>query len=274
MYAALTTLINRLDSPEMAGVDVIRWGAPVPAFGDLLSATVATVGLNPSNREFLDERGVELQGPHRRFHTLKSLGLRSWSDASAWHLRLILDSCRSYFLGNPYDRWFRKLDFIVGGSGATYYGASSSACHLDLIPYATASKWTDLTFRQRASLLALAADSLALLLRDSSLRVLLLNGASVIEYFQAVAGIRLEREEIFEWMLYRRHSAHVKGFGYKGLLNSLCGVELSHPILVIGYNHNIQSSFGVTTEVVMSIREWVARTAEEQFGETAGSRTR
>lgn len=29
-------------------------------------------------------------------------------------------------------------------------------------------------------------------------------------------------------------------------------------ILVLGYSHNIQSSFGVTTEVIGAIRDWVA----------------
>src|SRR5260370_1920150 len=140
MHRALTTLIDRLDSPAAFGTDVIRWGCPVPSFGDLSNATVATLGLNPSNREFVDEVGDELQGSYRRFHTLKSLGLASWSDVDARHLRLILESCRTYFLGNPYDRWFKKLDQVVAGTGASFYDGSCVACHLDLIPYATTRK--------------------------------------------------------------------------------------------------------------------------------------
>ena len=55
LLTALTTLINRLDSPAISGTGVIRWGCPVPSFGDLSASRVATVGLNPSNREFVDE---------------------------------------------------------------------------------------------------------------------------------------------------------------------------------------------------------------------------
>src|SRR3977135_1806902 len=105
MYSTLTTLIDRLDSSAISGTNVIRWGCPVPSFGDLLSSQVATLGLNPSNREFVDESGKELQGASRRFHTLRSLGLKSWSEVDARHLRMIIDSCRTYFLGNPYDGW-------------------------------------------------------------------------------------------------------------------------------------------------------------------------
>jgi hypothetical protein len=262
MHSALTTLIDRLDSPALSGTEVIGWGAPVPSFGDLSRARVATLGLNPSNREFVDEEGDELRGPQRRFHTLNSLGIRSWTEVDAGHLELILDSCRTYFLGNPYDKWFKKLDQIVSGSGASYYDGSAIACHLDLIPYATARKWTDLAPRQRSLLFDIAADSLALLLKDSPVRLLILNGQSVVDQFEHAEGIRLERREMGQWALQRRGGGNIAGFAYRGQLSSLCGIEVSQPILVLGYNHNIQSSFGITTSVVAAIREWVAEAAE------------
>ncbi|HXM01976.1 MAG TPA: hypothetical protein VN939_05205, partial [Chthoniobacterales bacterium] len=162
MHATLATLIDRLSSPAVSGTDVISWGSPVPSFGDLSASRVATLGLNPSNREFVDESGDELQGPLRRFHTLKSLGLSSWEDADARHLHLILDSCRAYFLGNSYDRWFKRLDHVISGLNASFYGEKGTACHLDLIPYATSHKWTELTASQRSALLTVAGDTLGL----------------------------------------------------------------------------------------------------------------
>ena len=33
---------------------------------------------------------------------------------------------------------------------------------------------------------------------------------------------------------------------------------MNRDILVLGYNHNIQSSFGVTNEAIRAIRDWVA----------------
>lgn len=263
MHTALTTLIDRLDSPAVSGTDVIRWGCPVPSFGDLSSARVATLGLNPSNREFVDELGEELQGAFRRFHTLASLGLRSWSDVDARHLRLILESCRTYFLGNPYDRWFKRLDQVVSGAKASFYNASCGACHLDLIPYATARKWTELTARQRSSLLAVAADTLGLLLRDSPVRILILNGRSVVGQFQDIAGICLERQQMPAWSLTRQPKPDVAGLAYRGLVHTLSGIRLPHEILVLGYNHNLQSSFGLTKRVILAIRDWISRAVNE-----------
>lgn len=263
LHTTLTTLIDRLDSPAVSGTDVIRWGCPVPSFGDLCNSRIASVGLNPSNREFVDEQGDELQGPLRRFHTLNSLGLASWSDADARHLRLILESCRSYFFANPYDRWFKRLDEVLSGVDASFYSTSSSACHLDLIPYATTRKWTELTPHQRSSLLAVAADTLALLLRDSPLQTLVLNGQSVVNQFQEIAGIRLERQEMASWSLPRNPRADVVGIAYRGVIEALCGIKLPHNILVLGFNHNLQSSFGVTTKVVHAIRGWIAEVVSE-----------
>jgi hypothetical protein len=263
IHAALTTLIDRLDGPSVSETDVIRWGCPVPSFGDLSSARVATVGLNPSNREFVDELGNELEGPSRRFHTLRSLGIESWADADSRHLRLIIESCHSYFLGNPYDTWFKRMDQIISGANASFYDPSRAACHLDLIPYATARKWTEQTLRQRHLLMAVAADTLGLLLRDSQVRLLILNGRSVVEQFEDIAGIKLEQRRMPSWSLWRQSRPDVAGVGYMGVVEALSGIRLPHQITVLGYNHNIQGSFGVTSKVIRAIRAWIMQSTNE-----------
>lgn len=259
LFPALVTLLDRIAADAAREADVIAWGSPVPAFGDPAVARVATLGLNPSNREFVDERGTELAGEARRFHTLGSLGLAAWDDAHADHLDRILAACCDYFAGNPYDRWFRRLDAVVSATGASFYDPASPACHLDLIPYATARKWTDLSVRQRSGLLTLAADTLGLLLSRSAIRVLILNGQSVIAHFQEATGIALHRTEMRGWALPRQSGGDVPGYAYIGRVDAVSGFPLPHELLVLGFNHNLQSSFGVTTGVVRAIRWWVGR---------------
>ena len=260
----LTTLIYRLDSTaQLARSRVLKWGCPVPAFGDLGGAHVATLGLNPSNREFVDNAGRELEGPSRRFPTLRSLQLRSWSDVSAHHLSLILESCLHYFHRNPYDAWFRKLDFVLSGINASYYGGASQACHLDLIPYATTRKWTELATHQRRTLLSVCSDTLALLLRDSPIRVLILNGRSVINHFNDLITPPLDASEIPSWALARGSGLHVKGIAYRGVVSTMTGVPLGRDVLVLGFNHNLQSSFGVSREVIRAIRDWIGEAAKD-----------
>ena len=260
--SVLTKLIDRLDSDAVIGTDIIPWSCPVPTFGDLTSPQLATLGINPSYREFVDPSGEELQGELRRFHTLESLGLETWAEADARHLELILDTYRSYFFCNPYNAWFKKLDFAISGANASYYDSPSTACHLDLIPFATIRRWTELSTQQRSSLVAVSGDTLGMILRDSQVRVLILNGSSVVKGFQSVAGVSLRAEEIPAWSLGRRSSANVKGVAYTGVAATVSGIKLDRQLKVLGFNHNLQSSFGVTMEVITAIREWITRTTE------------
>ncbi len=140
MVQELLYLLKRLNNPLSIGSDIITWGSPIPSFGNFSHAKIATVGLNPSNREFVDGLGIELKGSNRRFHSLNSLGLTRWDDIEQRHLKVIAESCQEYFNRNPYDNWFKKLDNLISGTAISYYFPSSQACHLDLIPFATSTK--------------------------------------------------------------------------------------------------------------------------------------
>jgi hypothetical protein len=263
MNATLSALVRRLGDELLADMSVIPWSCPVPSFGDIARAKVATIGLNPSNREFVDRFGKELDGTARRFETLTSLGLDHWSDASPDHVDRIWEACRNYFSRNPYDIWFRQLDDLIAGTNASYYGEFEHACHLDLIPYATACKWTDLSIPKRSALLRLAGDTLGILLRESSVRLLILNGQGVVVNFQRAAGIELQSVAMCDWALRRDSKPCVSGIAYKGTVSELMGMKLDRELLVLGFNHNIQSSFGVTREVRTSIGRWIGRSHAE-----------
>lgn len=263
LYTILTSLIDRLDNGSVDGTTAIRWATPVPAFGDPSTSHIASLGLNPSNREFLDECGHELRGHLCRFHTLDSLGLESWGQVDTRHLRLIANSCCHYFRHNPYDRWFKKLEYLVSAVDGSYYGSRASACHLDLVPYATDRKWINLTAMQRSVLLQVSRDTLGLLLRASPIRLLILNGASVVREFQGLVDGVLDRDEVDSWSLPRKLGSHVKGVSYSGTVSAINDVELHRRVLVLGFNHNLQSSYGVSNQVVQSIRRWISEHAME-----------
>lgn len=264
----LVRLLSHLDDGALAGTSVIPWSCPVLSFGDVANSEVATLGLNPSNREFVNESGEELHGVARRFHTLRSLGIARWSDAHDQHLQLIMESCQTYFSRNPYHTWFKKLDGVIAGTKTSYYGKSAKACHLDLIPYATAGKWTGLSHRERAALVDAAGDTLGHLLKNSPIQTLILNGNSVIQNFEQIANVRLQKRAMPSWSLPRRSQPDVMGFAYMGTVRTLATVILSREILVLGFNHNIQSSFGVTTEVMNGIGYWLARATKGHLHET------
>lgn len=258
MHEVLVALIDQLEATAARVPQVMRWGAPVPFFGALDCARIASVGLNPSNREFVDDSESELVGDSRRFHSLRSLRRIGWCDIDADDIVDIAEACREYFSGNPYDRWFRRMDAVLEGTGASLYDEANPACHLDLVPYATSQKWGELPATDRRELVVRCAKMFGMLVRDSRLAVLVLNGKSVVEEVRSLLDVPLEEHAMPAWTLGRTRGA-VCGYAYEGTAETIAGVALGRPVLVLGYNHNIQSSFGVTTAVVESIKGWVAK---------------
>ncbi|MCG8911430.1 hypothetical protein [Pseudomonas sp. DP-17] len=247
----------------MKNSDVIRWGAPIPSFGDPSIAQLATLGLNPSDKEYTDNTGIELDNDNRRFHTLHSLGIESWKKITSEQLHLIEKSCTEYFLRNPYNNWFKPLDSIISGTSTSYYNKLFHAVHLDLIPFATQSKWANLKQRQKDTLLKSSEHILGKILKESPIKVIILNGSTVVENFIKITNTRLNIQHIPEWDLSRASSAKVKGIAYRGVVKTVSNISLDSPILALGFNHNIQSSFGVTTKVRKSITDWVTEHSAE-----------
>lgn len=263
MIKELSKLVSQLNDPLIRRTSVLLWGSPILSFGSIEKSRVATLGLNPSNREFVDVKGDELNGALRRFHSLSSLKIRNWEDANAKHIKSILELSENYFIRNPYDNWFKKLDYLITGTNASYYFPTLGACHLDLIPYATSKKWSDISAGERNLLLKLSKHSLGCLLKDSNIDLLVLNGQAVVENFERINAIKLEKQKMPSWRLPRK-SGSVDGYSFVGEASSISGEKLRQPVLVLGYNHNVQSSFGVTSKVLKAMRDWITETYRKQ----------
>lgn len=260
VYGTFAQLLREIDTLNNQAASILETCAPVPFFGDIESSRAATVGINPSNREFVDAAGSELDGHERRFHTTSSLGLRSWSEATGSDLYRIGVACIRYFRIRPYDTWFRVLEQVLAPSGLSYYGQHPSACHLDLVPYATAEKWGALRTSEQRLLLKSTARSFAETVRDSKIELLILNGQTVVNCFEGQCGVSLARMNRADWNLGPAASPRVAGYGYAGEISSLSGVSLNRTVRVVGYNHNLQSSFGVTGQAKSAIGRWIKDT--------------
>jgi len=233
---------ERIKRVPPADCDVMPTSTPVVSFGDPGGARVATLGLNPSRIEF-EERGVELDGRLRRFETLKSLGLASLADAPDDLVDRVWQRCASYFDGNPYMKWFSRLEEMLGGVGASYL--DGSACHLDLSQWATDPTWNGLQPTARARLVSEDVPFLKEQLRREEIALLLLNGRSVLREVVSHLGVTLRREQDVA-------DGSVNASVYTG---TFAGMR------VIGWSTNLQSSFGVTREFRQKLRERLAELA-------------
>lgn len=263
MNEVIFDLVHGINSNALIDTDILPWSTPIPVFGDISRCKVATLGLNPSNLEFTDNDGHELVGTNRRFHTLNSLKIKDWNNTNEKHVEKIIKTYQDYFQVNPYDRWFKSLDIILNEINVSYYDTEKHACHLDLVPYATKTKWGKLRQAQQKRLVSSTCNSLATLLYNSKIQVLILNGASVINNFSLISPINFTKQEMPAWELCKNSNKKVKGYSYKGKLKKLLNLEFRQEILVLGFNHNIQSSFGVTNEVKTSIAKWIKSQTKE-----------
>jgi hypothetical protein len=259
----LWRLVRLLAEGAPSALGAIPWAAPVIVFGSLLKSRVATLGLNPSNLEFEDQEGIQLDEPINRFETLRTLRISDWSRAGRIEIDRIWRSCEYYFKRRPYDGWFKPLDVLINALGVSYYDpiVCGTACHLDLVPFATSEKWSSLNGDVRQRLIRLGTPTLVATLAASDIRVLILNGAGVVRTFEQLLNAPLHAAEVDSWRLRRGDSSGVRGVAYSGIVSTIGGMDLGRKLLVLGYNHNIQSSFGVSTSVVRKIGTWIAENA-------------
>lgn len=132
----------------------------------------------------------------------------------------------------------------MAGVGASYY--DGSACHLDLVQWATDPVWGKLSPEIKQALIENDAEFLLAQLANEKIQLLLLNGKGVIDSFQEATGTSLKN-------LLKIPTKRASTCIFTGTMRS--------GVFVIGWSTNLQSSFGVTNELRGSIAKHVAELA-------------
>jgi hypothetical protein len=232
-------IADRIRQCPPAGVRIVPNPTPVIAFGDIRKAKVATLGWNPSKSEFLDFTGHLLEGSRRRLVTTRSLindGLTPTSDAG---IAKVFDGCNGYFQRCPYGRWFDVLEKVLEHARASYY--DGSACHLDPVQWATDPVWGKLEPREQELLLKADIPFLRQQLAQEGIHLLLLNGVGIMRAFTTIIGGNLKEVDF-------REAGRVRIFS---------GTTTAR-VMVIGWNINLQSSFGVSNAEITLIGRTVS----------------
>ena len=233
------------------GFPRIEWACPVPFFGRAERARIASVGLNPSDKEFLDGHSRPLREGEQRLATLCSLGLQDWNAAGQEECSDVAQACSGYFGLNAYWRWFRPLESILDDAGRGTF-RDGGACHIDLAPWATHRPWGKLTDIEQDALVKCGEPVLKALFESTQFEVLLLNGASAVKGLQRVAGVELPFEFATDW-----DDRVGRGKRWSLRRDSLGRIELARPVTILGWNWNLQSS-RIASTTRESIYAWAA----------------
>lgn len=221
---------------------VVEGSTPVPFFGNQPEAQLATVGINPSRIEFQTSRSrIELDGPSRRFETLKSLGINSNAEADDAQVAAIYERCIKYFddTSVAYWDWFKRLEWIIQPLASVSY-TNGSACHLDLVQWATDPVWSGIKDHEvRTNLAAKDLEFLLGQLAAPQLRIAYLNGAQVATVLGSLIPIEDRRATFRDgtrWSFYKGH--------YEGTA-------------IVGCSAFIQNAH-IRTEDKAAFNEWIA----------------
>jgi hypothetical protein len=233
----LSAMVRR--SPPVLA-PVVPGSTPVIAFGDPSRAEVASLGINPSKREFV-EAGAMLAGDERRLATLDSLGADHLASLTDEQVREVVADCARYFQHNPYRRWFDPLDrLLCDGLGASFY--DGSACHLDLVQWATDPVWSEI--RNRTVRELLLDDGVAHLreqLRRENIRLVVLNGRAVLKQVDETGLATLTK------------------VGTLPVGSTTCTLYAGkgESARFLGWSTNLQTSFGVSHEFRDALAGWL-----------------
>lgn len=165
----------------------VKDSLPVLFFGDLFSARVATIGINPSDREYLDAHGSELAEMARRFETLSSLDVASRNTLTDDQCERAIARMRDYFQRErTIYAWFRPLERVLRGMGRSF--TTGEAVHLDLVQEATKQTWSGLPRDEAQALLACDLPFLRWQIEIFPLRVLIRNGGTALDTVTGMLG--------------------------------------------------------------------------------------
>jgi hypothetical protein len=228
------------------GVRVLAGSTPVVSFGDLRKAWVATLAINPSFGEFLHSNGHEREGvDEQRLETLRSLRCANLARASREAIQCAFTSCNTYFARHPYG-YFTRLERILKHLGASFY--KGSACHLDLVQWATKPLWKELEPSEREALLQADVPFLKSQLSRKHLEVVIINGAGVRKEYERFLGVRLA-----DVNLRRQAALNLPRGQYVKFFEGA-----SQGQIVVGWNVNLQGTHGISDETVEAIGKKIA----------------
>lgn len=208
---------------------VIPGSTPVISFGDFTKASVVSLSINPSSKEFLKGKGL-LPANEKRLVDRDVLGIGLNERLSEDHVERIWDGCCRYFDPdrNPYS-WFNDLESILNYSDFSYFNGTAS--HIDLVQSATFPAWAQLTPQVKKELLEADYEFFKYQTALPSLEAILINGRQVYDVAKVTRGFDLKViDQIFLKSGNRKIPTSIftgvgpnnkKVFGWTGTLRSL-----------------------------------------------------
>jgi hypothetical protein len=241
---------SRIKTDPLPNLGIVSNSTPIVFFGNIEKSQVATLGINPSKNEFVDNKNALLSGSQKRFETLTSLGAPNLSSLTDTQAKSVYDACICYFNNNPYKKWFDQLDnHILRKFDVSYY--KGSACHLDFVQWATDPIWRHLERNIKNTLIQKDIKFLETQLCEYEMQILLINGNTATEIFRMQFNPTLLKQTT----LIVKHKEKTETCKVYQFELNLCNKKIK----TYAWSKNLQSSFGLTNKMKNEISNWVGQ---------------
>ena len=183
--------VKRVLQKEIVGTPVVKNSTPVVSFGNPYKALVATVGINPSSKEFLDNKNNILPQDQKRLVDLDSLNKTNLNQLDEKDAEKIIDGCYNYFKTGNHYKWFDQMEeHVLQPTGYSYF--DDTACHLDLIQWATDPVWSGIKSKEVQNML-LEQDKEFFIhqINKYNFETVFLNGKTVVEQVEKLGIVKL-----------------------------------------------------------------------------------
>ena len=183
--------VKRVLQKEPVGAPIVKNSTPVVSFGNPYKALVATVGINPSSKEFLDKKNNILSPEQKRLVDLDSLNKTNLNQLDEDDAEKIIEGCYNYFKTGNHYKWFDQIEeHVLKPTGYSYF--DGTACHLDLIQWATNPVWSQIKSKDiQAMLLEHDKEFFIHQIQKYNFETVFLNGKTVVEQVEKLGIVEL-----------------------------------------------------------------------------------
>jgi hypothetical protein len=268
-------VLERVMAPYPKDCHIVPYSTPVVSFGNPETSTVATLGINPSSREFLDDGMNLLSGSEKRLVDTEVLGLsREIESLSAEQAEEVIKGCFGYFEKKPY-KWFSRLQkYVLDPAGASFEPSAidgvEGACHLDLVQWATDPVWGDIKDKGiQKTLLESDFEFLRFQLTNYEFKKLFLNGQEVVAQFKRLGLAELTEVGRTSFQSHGKTSPLYRGkYGDTDVWG--WGLNVAQPQVTLSNLEDLSKWIGDDSSVFAPRTLTVAKDKSSKSGESPG----
>ena len=129
---------------------------PIVFFGEIDKARFATIAINPSNKEFTNDKHEIFPPGKKRVVDRDCLGVADGDALSLEQAERVYESLCNFFHNRPYMGWFGPLEKLFSQAVLSYF--KGDIINLDISPWATSVKWKDMSEDERTGLISHGGD--------------------------------------------------------------------------------------------------------------------